>query len=152
MTVQPYKTRRTRRSAGFSLLEILIVLALIGMLAALVISNLDKILGSGQEEVARVFVNESMVSPLMSYRINVGRYPTTEEGLDALLNKPGEGADNWKGPYVKSLPEDPWGQPYQYRFPGEKNPDSYDLWSFGPDGVDSDQNIGNWQADSGENP
>ncbi len=142
--------RHRRTNAGFSLFEILIVIALIGMLAALVIGNMDRILGSGQEEVARVFVTESMVAPLMSYRLNVGRYPTTEEGLQALLRKPSDDVANWQGPYIKNLPKDPWGQPYQYRFPGEKNQDGYDIWSFGPDGVDSDRNIGNWQKDTAE--
>lgn len=141
---------RRRSGAGFSLLEILIVLALIGMLAFLVVTNMDRILGSGQEEVARVFVTDTMVTPLMSYRLNVGRYPTTEEGLQALLRRPSEDVANWQGPYVKSLPKDPWGQDYQYRFPGEKNPDGYDIWSFGPDGVDSDRNIGNWTVEKSE--
>lgn len=140
--------QRRRSTSGFSLLEILIVLALIGMLAFLVVGNMDRILGSGQEEVARVFVTDTMVTPLMSYRLNVGRYPSTEEGLQALLRRPSEDATNWQGPYIKNLPKDPWRQDYQYRFPGEKNPDGYDIWSFGPDGVDSDRNIGNWTTET----
>lgn len=138
-----------RKAQGFTLFEILIAIALIAMLAGLLITNLDRILGGGKEEVARVFVRETMVTPLMSYRINVGRYPTTEEGLQALLRRPSEDVSNWNGPYVKSLPKDPWGNDYQYRSPGEKNPDGYDLWSYGSSGAEGGTPIGNWiQEDS----
>lgn len=135
--------RKNKRSA-FTLLEILIAIALLAAIAALLISNLDRVLGGGRTEVARIFVNETMENPLMNFRIHMGRYPTTEEGLQALLTRPSEEAENWQGPYIRRLPNDPWGNPYQYRFPGERNPDGFDLWSWGPDGRDSDANIGNW--------
>ena len=136
--------RSLSSKAGFTLLEILIAIALLAAIAGLLVSNLDRILGGGREEVARLFVQETLTTPLLSYRINMGQYPTTEEGLAALLTRPSEDATNWRGPYIKQLNPDPWGNPYQYRSPGEHNPDSYDLWSWGPDGRDSDQNIGNW--------
>lgn len=129
---------------GFTLLEVLIAIALLAAIAALLITNLDRILGGGNREVARIFVNETMEVPLMTYRVHMGNYPSTEEGLEALVRRPSEDATNWQGPYVRDLPKDPWGNPYQYRFPGEINTDTYDLWSWGPDGRDSDQNIGNW--------
>lgn len=135
--------RKNKRSA-FTLLEILIAIALLAAIAALLIINLDRVLGGGRTEVARIFVNETMENPLMNFRIHMGRYPTTEEGLQALLTRPSEEAENWQGPYIRRLPNDPWGNPYQYRFPGERNPDGFDLWSWGPDGRDSDANIGNW--------
>lgn len=135
--------RKNKRSA-FTLLEILIAIALLAAIAALLISDLDRVLGGGRTEVARIFVNETMENPLMNFRIHMGRYPTTEEGLQALLTRPSEEAENWQGPYIRRLPNDPWGNPYQYRFPGERNPDGFDLWSWGPDGRDSDANIGNW--------
>lgn len=135
--------RKNKRSA-FTLLEILIAIALLAAIAALLINNLDRVLGGGRTEVARIFVNETMENPLMNFRIHMGRYPTTEEGLQALLTRPSEEAENWQGPYIRRLPNDPWGNPYQYRFPGERNPDGFDLWSWGPDGRDSDANIGNW--------
>lgn len=135
--------RKNKRSA-FTLLEILIAIALLAAIAALLIGDLDRVLGGGRTGVARIFVNETMENPLMNFRIHMGRYPTTEEGLQALLTRPSEEAENWQGPYIRRLPNDPWGNPYQYRFPGERNPDGFDLWSWGPDGRDSDANIGNW--------
>lgn len=138
-------TSKTSSRGGFTLLEILIAIALLAAIAALLISNLDRVLGGGRTEIARIFVNETMENPLMQYRIHMGQFPTTEQGFEALLRRPSEEATNWQGPYIRRLSNDPWGNPYQYRFPGEKNPGSYDLWSLGPDGVDSDANIGNWE-------
>jgi len=131
---------------GFTLLEILIAIALLAGIAGLLISNLDRILGSGNEEITRIFVNETMEGPLMTYRIHTGNYPSTEEGLQALVTQPSEDATGWKGPYTKSIPDDPWGNPYQYRFPGERNVGSYDIWSLGPDGEESADDIGNWES------
>lgn len=140
--------RRIAPRAGLTLLEILIVLAILGLLVGVGIANIDKILGSSRESVARIFVRESMRTPLMTYRIQVGNYPTTAEGLQALATAPADKGDRWRGPYVDvpggQIPPDPWGNPYQYRFPGTKNPQGYDLYSFGPDGVESADDIGNW--------
>ncbi len=146
MNAEQKNARTLRANAGLTLLEILIAIALLAAIAGLLVTNLDRILGGGREEVARLFVEETLTTPLLSYRINMGRYPTTEEGLEALLRRPSEDAVNWRGPYIKQLNPDPWGNPYQYRSPGEHNPDSYDLWSWGPDGTDSGQNIGNWRV------
>jgi general secretion pathway protein G len=142
--------RRKGGQAGFTLLEILIVIALLAAVAGLLATNLDRILGGGREEVARLFVEEALETPLTAYRVNMGSYPTTEEGLQALVRQPSEEATNWRGPYVKKLNPDPWGHPYRYKCPGEHNPDSYDLWSLGPDGEESDDDIGNWVAGTGE--
>ncbi|HAS81554.1 MAG TPA: type II secretion system protein GspG [Verrucomicrobia bacterium] len=131
--------------AGFTLLEILIAIALLAAIAGLLVTNLDRILGGGREEVARLYVEETLTTPLLSYRINMGRYPTTSEGLDALLRRPSEDAVSWRGPYIKQLNPDPWGNPYQYRSPGDHNPDGYDLWSWGPDGKEGDPDIANWR-------
>jgi len=79
-----------------------------------------------------------------AFEADCGRYPITEEGLRALVEQP-SGLANWMGPYVKSMPEDPWGNPYVYRCPGQQNTDGYDLYSFGPDGQDGGgDDIGNW--------
>jgi general secretion pathway protein G len=136
--------KKVRKTSGFTLLEILIAIALLAAIAALLITNLDKILGGGKKEVARIFVEETLVTPLMTYRVNVGNYPSSEDGLEALVSKPGDNAENWDGPYITKLSKDPWGKPYQYKFPGEHNTETYDLWSWGPDGKESEDDIGNW--------
>ncbi len=136
--------------AGFTLLEILIAIALLAAIAGLLVTNLDRILGGGREEVARLFVQETLETPLTAYRVNMGRYPTTDEGLQALVSKPSDEATNWRGPYVKKLNPDPWGNPYQYKCPAEKSSGGYDLWSFGPDGEESGDDIGNWGPSGGE--
>ena len=100
-------------------------------------------------DIAKLFVSQSMQAPLAAYRIHVGHDPTTEEGLAALARCPKGLEERWKGPYVRvdedKLPSDPWGRPYQYRCPGVHNPNGYDLWSLGPDGVPSRDDIGNWK-------
>jgi general secretion pathway protein G len=138
-----------RGEAAFTLLEILLALGILAMLVALAVTNVGKILGGAQDSVAKTFVRESMKTPLTAYRISVGDYPSTEEGLQALVTAPEGKADRWKGPYVDvpggKLPLDPWGEPYQYRYPGVHNKDGYDLWSKGPDKADgTDDDIGNW--------
>jgi general secretion pathway protein G len=140
--------RRPSRSA-FTVLELLVVLAILGMLAGLAISNSDKIFGRSQEAVAKIFVRDSLKTSLVRYRIEVGDYPTTAEGIQALLTPPANKADRWRGPYIDTPgnkpPLDPWGEPYLYRYPGTKNKDGYDLYSKGPDKVDgTDDDIGNW--------
>ncbi len=140
---------KSSRRAGFTLLEILIVLAIIGLLAGLAISSSDRIFGNSQEAIARIYVRDSVKTCLVRYRIDVGDYPSTAEGLPALLVAPSGKADQWHGPYVEApgnhLPADPWGEPYQYRRPGAHNAGSYDLYSKGPDKVDGTaDDIGNW--------
>ena len=125
-------------------MEILIVLALIAAISGLVIANLDKIFGGSKEQVAQIWVKE-IKTPLMAFRVNVGNYPTTDEGLISLKKMPEGKGKRWKGPYIDELPVDPWGNAYQYRYPGVKNKDKYDVWSLGPDGVASDDDIGNWE-------
>ncbi len=136
-------TQKVRR--GFTLLEIIIVIGLIAALAGMAIVGLDKIFGGGQEEVAKIFVNQTVNAPLMAYRLNVGSYPSTQEGLAALMTSPAGVSAKWKGPYLEKEAVDPWQNPYQYRFPGTKNPAKYDVWSYGPDGVESADDIGNWE-------
>ena len=140
-----YSQKPRRRKRGFTLMEILLVMALLGGLVVLGLVNVDKILGDGNSEIARMFVNDTMKANLFRYRVDNGRYPTTEQGLQALLTQP-SGVNGWNGPYLegRSVPLDPWKTEYQYRFPGKNNPDGYDLYSFGKDGVESDDDIGNW--------
>ena len=141
--------RRLSRSHGFTLLEILVVLAIIGLLAGLAITNVDRIFGGAQIQTTQLQVRDSMRTPLASYRIAMGDYPTTAEGLQALISPPGNKADRWHGPYLDParIPVDHWGEPLQYQYPGNRNKGSYDLWSKGPDkqsGTTDD--IGNWET------
>jgi general secretion pathway protein G len=134
---------------GFTLIEILVVIAIITLLAGLTIANTGNIFGNSKLDIAKLMVTQSLKTPLMTYRFQMGNYPTTEEGLAALMTAPANKADRWRGPYLiegTKIPVlDPWNEPYQYRFPGVHNKEGYDLWSKGPDGIDgTDDDIGNW--------
>jgi len=148
---QPNTQRLSRHNAsksGFSLIEILIVIALIAVIAGLAISNIGGIFGGQQEKAAKIFVTQSLKIPLTAYKIDIGSYPSTAEGLQALIQAPANKSGSWKKPYIEELPTDPWGNPYQYRFPGSKNVNGssgYDVWSLGPDGTESADDIGNWK-------
>lgn len=129
---------------GFTLLELLVVIAIIGLLTAYVGPKYFSKLGESEVKVAKAQI-EAFGKALDTYRIDVGRYPTTEESLNALLIKPAS-AKKWNGPYLqKAVPPDPWGNPYVYRAPGSKS--EYDLLSYGkdgqPGGSDNDADITN---------
>ena len=147
----PVRTDRARPSAirAFTLIEILVVLAIIGLLVGLTVTKLGGVFDTAQADTAKIFVNESMKAPLFTYKMQMGDYPSTEEGLQALLTAPANKADRWQGPYIETqggkLPVDPWKNPYQYRYPGTHNKSGYDLWSTGPDGKDGTaDDVGNW--------
>lgn len=137
---------------AFTLMEVLIALAILALLVGVAISNVGKIFSGAQEDIAKTFVTSSLEVPLQSYRMHMGDYPTTAEGLQALITAPADKASRWRGPYLKgdinSL-NDPWKRPYQYRYPGVRNKGSYDVWSKGSDGEDgTTDDIGNWSADA----
>ena len=94
-----------------------------------------------------VFTQSAIKAPLTSFRVAVGRYPTTEEGLVSLVIAPESVSKRWTGPYIAGgkIPRDPWGREYQYQAPGLKSGGAYDVWSLGPDGVPSSDDVGNWQ-------
>src|SRR5438094_8729073 len=124
-------SRRTA-SAGFTLIEMMVVMVIIGLLMALVGPRFIR-----QEEKAKVGAARAQIellgTALDTFRLDIGRYPTTEEGLQALRQKPAT-LDRWDGPYLKKeLPEDPWGKPYVYKSPGDHGP--YDIISYAADGV-----------------
>ena len=128
----PSDTERDQR--GFTLLELLVVLAILGLLIGLVAPAALRQLGSAKEKIAHQSI-ERLASVLDIYKLDVGTYPTSEQGLQALLVRP-EGVENWSGPYLKgeTIPADPWGHPFLYRMPSERQGHDYDLYSLGPSG------------------
>ena len=143
-----YGTRRTAQ-AGFTLIEIMVVMAIIAMLAAMVGPRLIR-----QQEKAAVKAAAAQIerlgTALDTYRLDMGRYPTTQEGLSALMQPPAGGGSRWDGPYLnKDVPLDPWDNPYQYRSPGESGR-PYELFSFGADGAPGGEGDGrditSWQG------
>lgn len=138
--------RQLNVQKGFSLLELLVVLVIIGLLAGIVGPSLFKNIGKSEITTAKAQV-DSLGKAIDTFRLDNGRFPSPEEGLRALVQRP-EGLPDWNGPYLKkAVPLDPWGQPYQYQTPGQRSAD-YDLYSFGPDraagGSGKDADLGNW--------
>lgn len=139
------KNRAT--SDGFTLIELLVVLAIIGLLAGLVGPQVMKHLGESKTKAARLQIEE-LASAFDMYRLDVGRYPVTDEGLQALVEQPAS-ARNWNGPYLrkKKVPLDPWNNPYHYVMPGQHG--KFDLYSLGADGSEGgegeDQDILGWE-------
>jgi general secretion pathway protein G len=120
-----------QRRSGFTLLELLVVMVIIGLLAGYVAPRYFSQVGKSEVKVTQAQI-VSFEKALDTYRLDVGRYPTTEQGLNALLQRPQNEA-KWNGPYLqKAVPLDPWGKPYQYKSPGEHG--EFDVWSFGKDG------------------
>jgi general secretion pathway protein G len=136
---------------GFTLLEVMVVVIVLGLLAGLVGPQIIGRVSDAKSTTAHTQIEMISVA-LDSYRLDNGRYPTTQQGLEALRTEPA--ADpvptNWRGPYLRrEVPMDPWGRPYEYRSPGEENPGSFDLFTLGLDGVPGgegeDADITSWQ-------
>lgn len=138
---------RKKIRAGFTLTELLVVLVIIGLLAALVGPVLYQRINPAKQSVAQAQISGFMTA-LDSYFLDSGQFPTTQQGLAALRNKP-DGLAKWKGPYLlKEIPLDPWGNPYQYRSPGRNG--GYEIVSFGTDGKEGGENensdVTSWEA------
>lgn len=139
--------RYRKREKGFTLIELLIVMVILGLLAALVGPRMFGKVGKSKQNAAKAQIS-LFETALDTYRLDVGKYPTTEQGLEALRSKPGE-SGKWDGPYLsKQIPKDPWGNEYLYESPGEHG--DYDLISMGADGSQGgegeDVDIVNWKG------
>ena len=141
-------SKQKRNKYGFTLIEIMLVVIILGVLVAMVAPNL---FGRGEQAriaAARADIESNLATALDLFELDNGHYPTTEQGLKALNEKPSTSPEpaNWNGPYLKRkrIPMDPWGREYQYMSPGVHNKDEYDLFSYGPDGVESADDIVNW--------
>ena len=138
-----------RRRSGFTLLELLVVMVILVLLASMVTMVVVKRVEEAKHAKAVADV-ETLGNAIDQFYLHCGRHPTTEEGLDALRNKPqSDDLQNWSGPYIKkAVPLDPWGRKYVYVYPGTHNPDSYDLYSLGKDGAEGgdgpNADINNW--------
>ena len=134
-----------RRQAGFTLMELLVVLAILGLLASLVGPQVLNQLGGAKSKTAGIQIKDLEQAAEM-FNLDVGRYPSSDEGLNALVDKPA-GVTGWNGPYLKSVPLDPWNREYQYKYPGERS--DVDIFTLGkngsPGGDGEDADIGNWQ-------
>ena len=135
-----------RKNDGFTLIEVLMVVVIIGALAAMVVPRLSGRSEQAKVTIAKVDIDSNISSALKLYQVDNGTFPTTEQGLEALLRKPTSPPTptNWNGPYLEKESIDPWGRKYQYQFPGSHGV-SYDLYSFGPKENDEKGQIRNWQ-------
>lgn len=140
----PPESRPSRRS-GFTLIELLLVLVILGVLAAIVVPKF-----AGRTEQAREAAAKTQISTfgtvLDAFEVDNGYYPKGKSGLNDLVSAPRD-AKNWRGPYIKEVPKDPWGNDYVYECPGKNNPTSYDVSSMGPDGqLGGTDDITNWTS------
>ncbi|MFT5511231.1 MAG: general secretion pathway protein G [Hyphomicrobiaceae bacterium] len=139
-------TPRRRREAGFTLIELLVVMSILVLLTSIVAPRVIGYIGSSRLKAAKVQI-ESLSTSLELYRLDSGRYPSTNEGLAALIRKPTT-SEKWNGPYIKGkdLPADPWGTAYHYRSPGKHG--AFDIYSLGADGRASgegeNQDVSSW--------
>jgi general secretion pathway protein G len=140
--------KNNRRETGFTLIELMVVLFILGLLAALVAPKLIGRVGKAKQQTAAAQI-QMLATALDLFYLDVGRYPTTDEGL-AALSKKSDTLRNWSGPYLdKGVPKDPWGHDYVYKSPGDHG--AYDLSSLGADGLeggeDDNKDITNWSAE-----
>lgn len=145
MTRQPQHAAARRHRSGFTLIEVLLVLAILGVITSMVV---PKLLGRQQHanaDTTRLSI-DGITQGLRLYSLDhSGQYPDSAAGLDSLMTSPGSRDPRWRGPYLDEPPVDAWGSPFEYHFPGKRNTNSYDISSAGPDRIHgSPDDIGNW--------
>lgn len=143
--IQKNITQKSKAARAFTLVEIMLVVVILGILAAVVIPKIAGNSERARETAATADIKGGVKSALDQYNVDMGYYPAS---LQDLLSPPRNNAKHWHGPYFDppQLPLDPWGNPYLYAYPGKHNSTGYDLWSAGPDGKSGDaDDIGNWQ-------
>ena len=141
-TLSPFK-----RSAGFTLLEIMVVVIVIGVLAATIIPQFMTTTTDAKVSAAKADISQ-LENAIERFNLHMDRFPTSDEGLKVLVEAPPGDDKKWRGPYIKLLRADPWGNPYQYRVPGTHHPTTFDVWSQGADKQDGGEgpntDVGNW--------
>lgn len=140
--------KKLKAAKGFTLIELMIVVVIIVALASMVVPRLSGRTEQAKRAVAKADINSNISMALKLYELDNGNFPTTEQGLAALAVSPSSAPvpGNWNGPYLESVPADPWGGPYKYKCPGNYNKTTYDLYSIGKDGLEeSDDDIKNWK-------
>jgi general secretion pathway protein G len=134
-------------SAGFTLIEIMVVVIVIGIIAATIVPKFMSTTHDAKVSTAKSHIAE-LENAVERFNIHMDRYPTMEEGLKVLVDAPAGDASKWRGPYITQLRNDPWDEPYQYRVPGIHHPNGCDIWSRGEDKADGGEgkgaDIGNW--------
>ncbi|MFH1269178.1 MAG: type II secretion system major pseudopilin GspG [Planctomycetota bacterium] len=143
--------KQRRRRGGFTLIEVLLVLTILVIIASLAVVAYGPIQRSAYIKAADTQI-KAFKTPLQAYRLDIGDFPSTSQGLEALLAAPSDLAnqDKWFGPYLDSrvVPKDPWDNVYQYEYPSKNQELWPDIWSFGPDGQDgTDDDVGNWMIE-----
>lgn len=135
------------KQAGFTLIEILMVVVILGALAAMVVPRLTGRSEKAKMQIAKVDIESNIATALKLYELDNGAFPLTGQALDALIRKPTFPPipSNWNGPYLEKEPIDPWGRKYQYAYPGTHGA-NYDLWSYGPKEKDEKDRIVNWSS------
>ena len=139
--------KKRKREAAFTIVEILVVVAIIGIMALMVVPRLSGRTEAARRAAAQADIRANLAVALDLYELDNGAYPTTEQGLRGLVSEPAPAPPNWNGPYLKGgVPKDPWGNPYIYVYPGRRA-GAYDLASWGGDGAEGgDDDIVNWET------
>jgi len=145
------KTPYTRPRGGFTLVEVLLVLVILVIIASLAVTAYGPIQKKAFIKAANTQI-KAFKTPLQAYRLDIGDFPSSSQGLEALLAPPSDlpNENKWFGPYLDSItvPKDPWDNPYGYEYPGKNQEEWPDIWSFGPDGQDgTEDDIGNWMVE-----